>query len=73
MLLRRIVVLAIALAFVGYRGYLALALRRARRRGDSLRERELRARVTRITRWSLGIAVAVVAFLALLVVLNARQ
>jgi hypothetical protein len=72
MLLRRILVFAIAAAYVGYRAYLRLALARARRRGDTERERALLARASWATRWALGTALAVVLFLVLLVVLNSR-
>ncbi|WP_151083930.1 hypothetical protein [Nocardioides cynanchi] len=73
MLLRRILVLAVAVAYVGYRGYLRLALARARRRGDVAREQVLRRRSAAITRWAVGGALVVMAFLVLLVVLNSRQ
>jgi len=73
MLLRRILVLAIAVAYAGYRGHLALALARARRRGDTEREQALQARGLRVTRWAIGIVLAVASFLVLLVALNSRQ
>jgi hypothetical protein len=71
-MLLRILVLAIAASYVGYRGYLTLQLVRARRAGDTDRQQALRARASWAFRWAVGIWLLAGLFLLLLVVLNTR-
>ena len=71
-MLLRILVLAIAASYVGYRGYLTVQLVRAQRAGDTDREQTLRARAFWAFRWAVGIWLLAGLFLLLLVVLNAR-
>lgn len=72
-MLLRILVLAIAASYVVFRGYLGVQLVRARRAGDTDRERALRTRASRAFRWAVGIWLLAGLFLLLLVVLNHRN
>jgi hypothetical protein len=72
-MLLRILVLAIAASYVGYRGYLAVQLVRARRTGDTARVLALRARARWAFRWAVGIWLLAGLFLVALVGLNARE
>jgi hypothetical protein len=72
-MLLRILVLAIAASYVGYRGFLGVQLVQARRAGDTDREQMLRARAFWAFRWAVGIWLLAGLFLLLLVVLNSRN
>jgi hypothetical protein len=72
-MLLRILVLAIAASYIGYRGLLSLQLVRARRAGDADREQALRARAFAMIVWAIGITALAGLFLVVLVVLNSRN
>ncbi len=72
-MLLRILVLAMAAAYVVYRAYLAVQLVRARRAGDTARVQALEARAFAMIAWAIGIVALGGLFLVVLVVLNARD
>jgi hypothetical protein len=63
----RVLLVAAALGFVGYRVALAVAIRRARLAGDVARERRLVRRGFGLYRWVLGALVVFIGVLMLLV------
>lgn len=68
----KVVVPLLAAAYVGYRGALALAVVRARRRGDTARVEHLRRHGLGLYRWALGSLLVVSCLLVILVLLEAR-
>ena len=68
----KVVVPLLALAYVGYRGALALEISRAKRRRDTARVEHLRAHGFGLYRWLIGGTLVVICLLALLLVLETR-
>ena len=68
----KVVVPLLAVAYVAYRGALALEIWRAKRSGDRPRVEHLRTHGFGLYRWLLGITLVVMALLALLLVLETR-
>ena len=69
----KVLVPLLAVAYVVYRGAVALEISRARRSGDTARVAHLRAHGFGLHRWLLGLTLLVIALLALFLLLETKR